>query len=436
GETTVTLWFEDNAGGVRRLRYLVKVGANEAEQQAAATEFQRLQTRINELFPNSQVQLIPVADKLVIRGEARDAKEASEIVALVMGQAANRAVNSNAGNASLGLVNGGQGLVLPGLPNFKVRAVLNMMRVPGEHQVMLKVRIAELSRTALRELGTTYGTDLGNWGVEVANLTGSAANISAILNQGDYHLFVNAFASNGYGKILAEPTLVTLNGQPAVFMAGGEFAVPTTVGVQGASAVATTFRGFGTMLSFLPVVTDKDKIRLTVSPSFSTKNSENSVNGIPGLNTRAVTTTVDLREGQWLAIAGMILDQQEGNRGRIPFIGDIPGVGAMFGNQRKKRDETELVVLVSPELVHPLEKDQAPMLLPGMEVTDPTDVAFFFTQQWEGMPGTDHRSTLWPQAKHQEVLSTWQSHSTRRKTSRKFADDQSFFVSGPSGLSK
>lgn len=246
---------------------------------------------------------------------------------------------------------------------------------------------------------------------------------------------MKAFASNGYGKILAEPTLVTLNGQSASFMAGGEFAVPTAVGVQGVAAVATSFKGFGTQLTFLPTIMDKDRVRLTVSPTFSTLGG-GEVNGIPTLNTRSVQTTVDLREGQWLALAGLIQDEQFGSRGRIPYIGDIPIIGGLFGTHTKKRDETELVILVSPELVHPLEKEQAPVILPGMDVTDPTDCAFFFFQQIEGVPSSYHRSTRWPTVKQHILLESWKTSHAQRKASHCFSDEQSFYVKGPSGISE
>ena len=120
------------------------------------------------------------------------------------------------------------------------------------------------------------------------------------------------------------------------------------------------------------------------------------MDGIPGLNSRAVATTVDLREGQWLAIAGLIQDQQGGSKGRIPFLGDIPFFGAPFMNESVRREETELVVLVSPELVHPMECKQVPLILPGMDVTEPNDKAFFCLQQIEGHPDVQHRSTVWP----------------------------------------
>jgi pilus assembly protein CpaC len=398
GETTLTLWFTAADGLESIIRYLVRVASDQAQQERAEVEYALLQDRINELFPNSQVQLMPVADKLVLRGQARDAEEAAQILALVRGGG----YGEGYGGGFVGLNPAASGPVarLPGAEDLAPMNIVNLLTVPGEQQVMLKVRIAELSRSSLRDLGVNFDALVdGDWGL--SNFITQGANIAAIFDAGDYELFVKAFASNGNGKILAEPTLVTLSGYTATFIAGGEFAVPTAVGVDGVSAATTTFRGFGTQVYFTPTVLDKDRIRLHVSPSFSSLNTRNSVQGIPGLDTRAVNTTVDLREGQWLAIAGLIQDEQQGSRSRIPFIGDVPLIGALFGNQQVQRGETELVVLVSPELVHPLEQCHCPFILPGMSMTEPTNHDFWFSLQIEGDPNVHHRSTVWPQYRHQ-----------------------------------
>jgi pilus assembly protein CpaC len=177
--------------------------------------------------------------------------------------------------------------------------------------------------------------------------------------------------------------------------------VPVVVGVQGAAAVANSFQQFGTQITFTPTVLDKDRIRLSVVPTVSSPDKNLSVNGIPGLSTRTAETTVELREGQWLAIAGLIQDQQQGSKVRVPGLGDIPGVDFLFSNRHVERDETELLILVSPELVHPLEPEQAPLILPGMEVTEPSDCEFFLWGDWEGRPSHDYRSTVAPLAVRQ-----------------------------------
>lgn len=431
GETTMTIWFSEPDGQLTILRYLVRVAANEGEQYRAEIEYGKLQSRINEMFPYSQVQLIPIADKLIVRGQARDSKEAAEILAIITGQSVTQ-------TGSLGnFVTVGSVAQLPGAEDLRTQSVINMLHVPGEQQVMLKVRIAEISRSAARELGLDFSIIEDN--LLISNFIGGGGNITAILDGGDVNLFLRAFASNGYGKVLAEPTLVTLSGQPATFIAGGEFAVPTVVGVGGVEAASTTFRGFGTQLTFVPTVVDKDKIRLQVAPSFSTLNQDIAVNGIPGLNSRAVTTTVDLREGQWLAVAGLIQDEQRGSRGRVPYIGDIPIIGAAFGSQFVQRDETELVVLVSPVLVHPMEPEQVPPLLPGMAVTEPTDNAFFFWQMIEGHPDVHHRSTIWPQYRMETLRQNAQVLKSRfqhAKGGTVHCESQQYYMSGPQGFSE
>jgi pilus assembly protein CpaC len=260
---------------------------------------------------------------------------------------------------------------------------------------------------------------------------GGGGNISALLDNKDVNLLIQALATNTYSKLLAEPNLVTLSGQTASFIAGGQFPVPTTVGVSGVQAATTFFQGFGTQLLFTPTVLDKDKIRLQVAPTFSELNTGNSVNGIPGLNTRSVRTTVDMREGQWLAIAGLVQDQQEGKKTRVPFLGDVPVVGQLFANSNVERDETELLILVSPQLVHPMEPEQAPALLPGMDTTDPSQCDFYLLGRIEGDPNCQHRSTVWQ--KYQNAL-----HKARReaKTDTQYRKNEGYYINTPHGYSE
>ena len=396
GETTLSIWFPQPGGNPQVLRYLVQVVQNTGEERYSKVSLADLQNRINELFPNSQVSLMPIRNRIVVRGQARDSKEAADILALVqnsggggLGYGSN--ANGNTRPSSTGVANGSN----PRDATNGGSQIINLLYVPGVQQVMLKVRVAELSRQSTRELGADLSGVLGS--LSLGSVVDGLDDFTAILDSADVRLFLRAFAAHGYGKILAEPTLVTISGKTARFLAGGEFAVPTTVGIGGAAAATTQFRGFGTELEFTPTVVDKDLIRLEVSPSFSSLNGAASVNGIPGLNRRSVDTTVDLREGQWLAIAGLIQDEQGGSRSRLPLLGDLPGVGSLFGNQGTNRNETELIVLVSPELIHPLESNQVPLQLPGMEVTDPTDGDFFCRNLIQGYTDFHHRSTVWPE---------------------------------------
>lgn len=431
GQTTMTLWFNNADGTVSTLRYLIIVSNDD---NRADLEYGKLQAHINEMFPYSRVQLFPIADKLIVRGQARDSKEAAEILAVIGDQA----VNQNGNISGSGTVNVGSVARLPDAEDLETTSLINLLEVPGEQQVMLKVRVAELSRQAARELGMDFSVMEESFSI-AHTIMGGAGNLSAILDGGDVELFIRAFSSNGSAKILAEPTLMTLSGQSASFIAGGEFAVPTAVGVGGIGAVSTSFRGFGTQVQFMPTVMDKDMIRLSVAPSVSSINQSLSVDGVPGLDIRGAVTTVDLREGQWLAIAGLIQDEQEASRSRLPLLGDIPYVGAAFGSQTTKRIETELVILVSPELVHPMERDQVPLYLPGMEVTEPTNKEFFLHQQIEGLPGYDYRSTVWPSYRHQihhENFEHVRAERQARKCRGQFQESEGYYMHGPAGFSQ
>lgn len=402
GSTTVTLWMGDEQNP-QILSMLVRVIPDPTLEQEDRGEFAELADRINEMFPDSRIQLIPIADKLIVRGDARDEAEARQIM-LVVGQAGQGGGGGQ--NQQLFQGNGQPSRLYEtgrvGEHNFQI---VNLLHIPGAKQVMLKVRIAELSRTAGRALGAQLnsiqigdvggGSNAGGVDQAMAALAPGAAALSGVFKNANFDLALQALVSNGTAKILAEPNLVTLSGQSATFLSGGQFAVPTVVGVGGAQAATTSFKDFGTSLNFTPTVLDNDRIRLQVSPQFSNANGP-VVQGIPGVTTRTVSTTVEMREGQVFAIAGLLQDQQDSSISKFPLIGDIPGLNVLTANRSTDRLETELLIMVTPELVEPLEPDQAPSLLPGMEVTEPNDLDFFVYGDIEGRPNAHHRSTVWP----------------------------------------
>lgn len=434
GSTTVTLWLGDE-GNAQVLSLLVTVTKDGAVDDRRRLEYSELADMINEMFPNSRVQLIPIADKLIIRGQARDEQEAVEIMSIVRENSQQLAggFGGGSGGANRNPV-GAAGTAAQPFPDASTLPrsnLINMLTVPGEKQVMLKVRIAELKRSAVRELGADFSFDIKEFMLSSALTGGGNILASGTFSEGSFDLVLKALMTNGTAKILAEPNLVTLSGYPATFLAGGEFAVPTIVGVGGAQAATTTFKGFGTQLTFTPTVLDKDRIRLVVNPTFSTLNQENAVQGIFGVDTRTTSTTVDLREGQVLAIAGLLQEQQRGESVRIPFLGDIPGIGALVSNRSISRDETELLILVTPELVHPLEPEQAPAILPGMEVTEPIDLDFFLYGDIEGRPDCHHRSTVWPLYKSRMKRCGNQAHYQAET----MHSSQSYYVNGPFGFS-
>lgn len=424
GSTTVTFWLgdEDNPS---HLSLVVNVEKDDSIEDRRRLEYGELQGMINEMFPNSRIQLIPIADKLIVRGQVRDELEASKIMSLLREN--NTPVSGLQGGFGIGNA-GTAAEPFPDASKLPKAQVVSLLKIPGEKQVMLKVRIAELKRSAVRQLGADFNFDVGD--LMLSSALAGSGNIMATgtFNDDSFSLALKALTGNGSAKILAEPNLVVLSGQTADFISGGEFAVPTVVGVGGAQASTTTFKGFGTQLSFSPVVLDHDRIRLNVSPSFSTLNQTNSVGGIFGVDTRSVNTTVELREGQVLAIAGLLQEQQRGDSTRVPFLGDTPLLRPLFESKTISRDETELLILVSPELIHPMEAHEAPTILPGMEVTEPDDVDFFIYGDLEGRPGFHHRSTVWP---------LFRSRNCRCKDDFEAINrSQQYYVHGDNGFSK
>ncbi|MCO6457242.1 MAG: pilus assembly protein N-terminal domain-containing protein [Pirellulaceae bacterium] len=300
--------------------------------------------------------------------------------------------------------------------------IINLIRVPGSQQVLLKVRIAELNRTALREIGADIlgvdsstgnliGTNISSATVDalgtlglggLAGLaTGAASqNTTAfgIFPSGDWEIILRALRANAVATILAEPNLIAMSGHQAHFLAGGEFpiSVPQTSGA--GSTTTVEFREFGVRLNFLPFVLDENRIRLAVTPEVSevdfTLGTTLVVGGdpVPGLNTRRASTTVELRQGQTLAIAGLLQVEIGGETERIPGLGDLPVLGPLFSNTRHRRVEKELLVLVSPYVVQPLEEHQVGPL-PGHDVMDPTDGEFYFKNRIEGRTGLPFRAT-------------------------------------------
>jgi pilus assembly protein CpaC len=426
GQTHVTFWLDDP--GTPPLTYLVEVQPDPQQIKADENKYELLQNVINEMFPDSKVHLVLVADKLLVKGQAKDSEEAAQIMTIIraqaqagMGAGGMGGIGGMGGMAGFGLA---QGLATPVLPAAATGGapgpsyqVINMLRVPGIQQVALKVKIAELNRSRARGFGLDVKTAINftdsakTTQLFLASLLNASNTNSNTITGGSGTSVVTSFGGQevnlglrylqeaGVIRLLSEPTLVTLSGRPATFIAGGEFAVPTIVGSVGLNAVTTDFRAFGAIISFLPTIVDKDRVRLQVAPEFSQINSQlRSANNTPGLNVRAATTTVEMREGQTLAIAGLLEDNYKATN-----VGDLPGLAKIFGRRDTSRNETELIILVTPELVHPMEPEEVPPL-PGFDVTEPTGAQFFLHGDIEGNPTQDYRSTVWPRLRRRYGL--------------------------------
>jgi pilus assembly protein CpaC len=289
--------------------------------------------------------------------------------------------------------------------------IINLLKVPGVHQVLLKVQIAEVNRTALRQIGADIiapkvgnnslaSLPTGNNPLETLDgLAGLAGgNLVGVFNGGSFAVVMQALRQNNVATVLAEPNLVTLNGHVARFQSGGEFPVPVAQMGGGAGNNSVEFKPFGVQLAFIPYIQDDGLIRLHVEPEVSTIDQALAVtlivNGdpIPGVRTRNASTTVELREGQTLAIAGLLDRSTDGSTARIPFLGDLPYLGPLFSNTRHQVLEQELLVAVTPYLISPVNAGEC-LQLPGQEVMEPNDLEFYLLNRIEGRTGQPHRST-------------------------------------------
>ena len=189
---------------------------------------------------------------------------------------------------------------------------------------------------------------------------------------------------------------MALSGQKANFLAGGEFPVPVPQNSGGGTTITVEFKTYGVQLEFVPYVLEDETVRLTVTPEESAPDFSNAVEisgyFVPGINTRRATTTVEMRQGQTLAIAGLLRVSVDANTKRIPGLGDLPYIGPLFSNTSHTRQEKELLVLVTPHLVAPMNADQVPCL-PGQELVDPNDLEFYLLNRIEGRTGREHLPT-------------------------------------------
>ena len=238
--------------------------------------------------------------------------------------------------------------------------VIDNLYTPPAQQVMLKVRFAEIARSTSLDWSSAFTTlnphklsDKGDW----SGSTNSDGNITFLLDNGTSNLaaLITAAKSKGDFRSLAEPNLMTLPGKEAYFLAGGEFPFPMLQSATAGNAVTVQFRDFGIKLRFTPTIQKNGAIRLKLAPEVSSLDFANAlvISGfeIPSILTRRAETEVELREGQWLAIAGLMDNNMTNNVTKIPILGDLPILGELFKSHGIRQRRTQLLVLVSPRLV-------------------------------------------------------------------------------------
>ena len=277
--------------------------------------------------------------------------------------------------------------------------VINMMSVGSAQQILLEVRFAEMQRGTAKALGintVSYGNAIAgnfsqNGGVVAVPPNGLAGSFSAGLSFPGLNVTLQALERQGLIRTLAQPNIIALSGETANFLAGGEFPVPTGVTLNG--QVAIEFKQFGVALAFTPTLLEDGLINLLVAPEVSSLDPAAGIdlNGlrIPGLKVRRARTTLELRDGQTFALAGLIQSDFRDTMNRVPILGRIPILGALFRSGSFERQETELVILVTPRLVRPVTAGTA-LQLPTDRAQEPSDADFFLMGETERLktPGT------------------------------------------------
>ena len=434
GATVLNIWFGDKNDPTKQetLTYLVRVFPDPEAKERLERAYKTLEDEINKYFKDTSVRLKVVGDKLVASGRVRDYVQGGQVLQIIR---ANMAAGGDA--AKLPVMPAG-GVPDPAGANplspetFQSAGgpfVINLLEVAGEQQVMLRVVVAEVNRAAARTIGLNFSVQNQQGFTVVANRTGpvtggggtgfgvsgggsfngsggsfgaggSVSNLPFTLDAMRLPFALSALKTLQYSRSLAEPTLVTMNGQTANFLAGGQFPVPV-IGGFGSSSGGGGLQGvqyvpYGVIVNYTPYITDRDRIRLTLNATVSTRDlaSGTSIGGgtVAGLNSRSVNTTVELRQGETLAIAGLIEYNIGADSSRIPFIGDIPGLNNLTGLTRTQAGEKELVIFITPELVRPLDPGQVAKL-PGSEILDPNDCEFYLLGRLEGHC-KDYRSPI------------------------------------------
>ncbi|HEY6564789.1 MAG TPA: pilus assembly protein N-terminal domain-containing protein, partial [Pirellulaceae bacterium] len=281
-------------------------------------------------------------------------------------------------------------------------SVINNINVGGVQQVCLSVRVMEVSRTKLRDLGIDWAAKFGDDFIAqtasgIASVVEPTAALSAVPrvvgnpgggadtvrfgivnDQNQFFGFIRALADRQLLKILAEPNLVTVSGRPASFQQGGQIPIPVP---QGLGQTSVDFKDFGTRVDFVPIVLGNGNIRLEVRPSVTeidpTIGTLINGNQVPGLRSRYVDTAVEMRSGQTLALAGLVFTRTEASKRGLPGLIDVPWIGAAFRNVHEEINEIELLVVVTPHLVAAMDPEQVPQYLPGERTAPPCNTDFY-----------------------------------------------------------
>lgn len=364
GDTNI-LTFDENGNMLAEIQVHVRVNQD------------TLQDTLTEFFPNEKITVRTVGTDIVLGGRVSNATVAAQVRDL-------------AGRFRLD----------------RNQALVDMMTIEGERQVLLRVKIVEVNRTALRELGieTDYSLNaaaldnglVNNAAGNILNLNGTAGIglpesatapfgvgtlfLSDGLGFGPLNLTLRALERDGFANTLAEPNLTAISGEEAGFLAGGEFPVPVSRDQNGNLVIE--FHPFGVSLNFRPTVLSNDRISLLLSTEVSSLAPQEGLSlagiEIPGFQVRRAQTTVEMGSGGSLMIAGLIQSETTNALNQMPGIGNVPVLGELFKSKAFQRSETELLIVISPLLVEPFAEKQADIHEAPADQETPLEKALLF----------------------------------------------------------
>lgn len=329
-------------------------------------DVRELEMALKQMFPASSLKVVRLTNSLVLEGQV----DRPEIVSVIRTLAEDYAPK-----------------------------VINNISVGGVQQVLLKVKVMEVSRTKLRKMGSDFAI-FGQNGFAVSSVSGiinsfnsagqtasapianSGITFGVIDNGTTFLSFLDLLQQNQVAKILADPMLVTVSGRPASFNVGGELPILVPSGL---GTTTIEYKKFGTQVDFVPIVLGDGNIRLEVRPRISEIDDSRGVqlNGatVPALKVREVDTGVELKAGQTLALAGLIQERIESSTRGLPYVMDVPVLGAAFRKVQETTNEIESLILVTPEFVDGMDPHEVPQCGPGMETMSPSNGELY----WKGM---------------------------------------------------
>ncbi|MDO8038027.1 type II and III secretion system protein family protein [Janthinobacterium sp. SUN137] len=376
GTTNLILWNKSNDATIIDL--------------AVGIDSSSLQARMAELLPNEKIHVTVAGDTLILSGMVSDVVKADQALSL-----ANAYVqrSTRSGGATSGAAPAAGAAAPAPAPDAGMPRVINLLSIAAPQQVMLEVKVAEVSKVLVDQLGASLGINktIGSWSYSLLSslLSNNPSGLSGASKNNFFNL--DAQKRDGLIKVLAEPNIMAISGQEASFLAGGKIFIPVSqTNNGGVPTITLEEKEFGVAVKFTPTVLEGGRINLKVAPEVSDLNKDGigiTATGIsatavlPSFTTRRATTTVQLFDGQSFAIGGLIKNNVTSNIKALPGLGEVPVLGALFRSTDFQTDRSELVFIITPHLVKPLPADYK---LPTDGYIQPTRGDMFMQGKMEG----------------------------------------------------